>query len=82
MLVTGIALLSVTSSFGRSAKWRWIWAVARLRVWMVTSIGWSDGCRIPQSAAAERWLSTEPGPQARTAASHRPSRGIAKCPTA
>ena len=37
---------------------------------------------MPQSAAADRWLSTAPGPAARTAASQLPYRVSRRCPTA
>ena len=38
--------------------------------------------RSPNSAAAHRWLSTEPGPHARTAAIQRPWTETSGCPTA
>ena len=38
--------------------------------------------RMPQSAAADRWLSTAPGPAESTAAIHLPSRVRTVCPTA
>ena len=54
----------------------------RLLLGVVTSIARSTVARIPQSAAAERWLSTAPGPQNSTAAIHRASRESTRCPTA
>jgi hypothetical protein len=38
--------------------------------------------RIIQRAAADQWLRTASGPEARTAAIQRPSRGITRWPTA
>ncbi len=38
--------------------------------------------QMPQSAVADRWLSTAPSPDANTAAIHLPRIVIAMCPTA
>lgn len=81
-VVTGMPSLTVTSSAGRRAKWRWIPLRERLFVRIVTSTARSDGFLIPQSTAADRWLNTAPWPQNRVAAIHRPSLDSTRCPTA
>ena len=75
-MVTGM-LSTVVMSAGVSVVERWTWipgwlrpvrpaTVTSIRVRLVAL----SSCR----AAAERWDSTAPGPQARTAAMYRPSR--------
>ena len=72
---------TVTSSPGTSEMWRRIRSEERLvrngDVDPARELG-----RMPQSAAADQWLRTASGPEASTAAIHRPSLGISRWPTA
>lgn len=54
----------------------------RPRLAVLTSTRARDEGRRPQAAAVLRWLRAAPGPQARTAASRRPSADSAAWPTA
>jgi len=66
-VVTGMPSWTVRSSGSSLAVWARIVLRLRLSRGAVTS-NFDEGEPIPQWAAAERWLSTASGPQARTAA--------------
>jgi len=82
-VVTGIAS-SRTISKGTRVRCSAIPGMARgPRIGMVTSMGRRSSISIKrQSAAAEWWLSTAPGPQALTAARQRPRHSKPACPHA
>ena len=71
-IVTGIPSYTVTSSPGSLARWRRISVDDLLLREMVTSTGPEAESRMPQSAAAERWLKAAPEPEESTAAIHLP----------
>jgi hypothetical protein len=82
-VVTGIRRLLVISSGGRRRRRRRIAGQDRVDRSTATSTCRCPPSRMtPQSAAAERWLRTAPSPHRITAASHRPSRGMTRWPTA
>jgi hypothetical protein len=74
--VTGIPSWTARSSSGTPEMCLWIAREDRLRCPTVTSIRDREFGRIPQSAAADQWLSSPSGPEASTAAIHRPCREI------
>ena len=71
-IVTGIPSHTVTSSPGRVTKWRRMSVDDLLLREIATSIGPEAESRMPQSAAAERWLKAAPEPDESTAAIHFP----------
>ena len=81
-LVTGMPSWIVVSSAGTFERWGAIGDRTRTWRWTVTSIIGRGARRTPQSDPAERWLSTEPGEAARTAAIQRPRTVSMRCPTA
>jgi hypothetical protein len=80
-VVTGMPRSLVISSAGSVVWWA---SMPGRRHWRgaVTSIFARRLSQMPHSAAADRWLSTAPGPAARTAASQWPSRDRTRWPTA
>lgn len=72
-VVTGNPSSTVTSSAGSALWWRLIPSQVRLLCGQVTSMIERELGRIIQIAAADQWLSTASGPEAKTAAIQRPS---------
>lgn len=80
-VVIGMPSTSVISSGSRIARWVRMPLRRPSRRGTVTSVRTGSPRRRPQSTAAERWLSTAPEPQAKTAAIHAPERVRRRRPT-
>jgi hypothetical protein len=80
-VVTGIPSTTARSSAGSCARCAMSPARGRREAGTVTW-GVPSERNNAHSTAAERWLSTAPGPAAFTAASHHPSRVSSECQTA
>ncbi len=72
-VVTGIPMTAVRSSSGNWDRCARTPGRVRKCLGLVTSTRWLNRGTTPQSWPAVRWLSTAPGPEANTAAIHRPS---------
>jgi hypothetical protein len=80
--VTGTPSFITRSSSGTLETCRQIRSEERLRCGTVTSIRVLPFGLVPQSAAADQWLSSARGPEASTAAIQRPWRVSDRWPTA